>query len=68
MGVSDPEDILGEVVKAFIVKEPQTEITFEEIATKLRGHLEEYKMPVQYQWINEIPKTQNGKIQRSQLV
>ena len=44
------------------------EITFEEIAAQLQGHLEDYKMPAQYQWIDAIPKTQNGKIQRFQLV
>lgn len=68
VGMTDPEGILGEVVKAFIVKEQNTEITFEEIAAQLQGHLEDYKMPAQYQWIDAIPKTQNGKIQRFQLV
>lgn len=68
VGVTDPGGILGEVVKAFIVKEQNSEITFEEIAALLQGHLEDYKMPVQYQWIDAIPKTQNGKIQRFQLV
>ena len=68
VGASDPEGILGEVVKAFIVKEQNSEITLEEIAAQLQGHLEDYKMPAQYQWIDAIPKTQNGKIQRFQLV
>lgn len=67
IGVADPEGILGEVVKAYIVKEHNSEITFDEIATQLRGHLEDYKMPAQYQWIDAIPKTQNGKTQRIQL-
>jgi long-chain acyl-CoA synthetase len=64
VGVPDPEGILGEVVKAFIVKDSVTNITFEEISTQLQGCLESYKLPAQYQWTNEIPKTQNGKIQR----
>lgn len=68
VGVSDSEGILGEVVKAFIVKKQNSEITFEEIAAQLQGHLEDYKLPAQYQWIDAIPKTQNGKIQRFQLV
>ena len=68
VGVNDPEGILGEVVKAFIVEEPQAEITFEEIAAQLQGHIEDYKMPVQYQWIDAIPRTQSGKIQRFQLL
>lgn len=68
VGTPDPEGILGDVVKAFIVKDPQSEITFDEIAAQLQGHLEGYKLPVLYQWTDEIPKTQNGKIQRFLLV
>ena len=68
VGVPDPEKILGEVVKAFIVKAPDIEITFEEISQQVQGKLEGYKLPVLYQWIEEIPKTQNGKIQRFMLV
>lgn len=67
VGVNDPEGVLGEVVKAFIVKEPHANITFEDIAAQLDGRLEDYKMPVQYQWIDEIPKTQSGKILKAQL-
>lgn len=64
VGAPDPEGILGEVVKAFIVKDPQLNITFEEISSQIQGRLEGYKLPVLYQWSEEIPKTQNGKIQR----
>lgn len=64
VGVADPEGILGEVVKAFIVKDAATNITFEEISAQLQSCLEGYKQPALYQWTDEIPKTQNGKIQR----
>ena len=64
VGVPDPEGILGEVVKAFLVKDPQSDITFEEISSQLQGRLEGYKLPVLFQWTEEIPKTQNGKIKR----
>jgi len=68
VGVPDPDGILGDVVKAFIVKDVDSEITFEEISQQMQGNLEGYKLPVLYQWIDEIPKTQNGKIQRYMLV
>lgn len=64
VGAIDPEGILGEVVKAYIVKDSTINISFEEIASQLHGNLESYKLPVLYQWADEIPKTQNGKIQR----
>ena len=68
VGTPDPKGILGDVVKAFIVRDSQSEITFEEIAAQLQGRLEGYKLPALYQWTDEIPKTQNGKIQRFLLV
>lgn len=63
----DPNDVLGEVVKAFIVKREDSDVTFEAISKFLTGKLESYKMPVVYAWIKEIPRTQNGKIQRNLL-
>ncbi|OQC16056.1 MAG: Long-chain-fatty-acid--CoA ligase [Lentisphaerae bacterium ADurb.Bin082] len=67
VGVPDPEGILGEVVKACIVKSPGIDVNFKQIAECLHGHIEEYKIPVVWQWVDEIPKTSNGKILRSQL-
>lgn len=67
VAVGDPEGVLGEVVKAYIVKSNDTELTFECIAEQLYGKLESYKLPAQYEWIDVIPRTSNGKIQRSIL-
>ena len=67
VGVKDPEGVLGEIVKAYIVKAEESELTFEYISERLQGKLESYKIPVQYEWINAIPKTSNGKIQRNLL-
>lgn len=67
IGVPDEEGVLGEVVKAFIVKTKGCDFTFDDIKNQLSGKLESYKMPVHYEWIDAIPKTQNGKIQRGLL-
>lgn len=67
IGMPDEEGVLGEVVKAFIVKKSDCEITFDDIKNQLNGKLESYKLPVHYAWIDAIPKTQNGKIQRGLL-
>lgn len=67
IGVSDENNVLGEVVKAFIVKRPNSPLTFDDIAKLLTGKLESYKLPVYYKWIDKIPRTQNGKIQRNLL-
>lgn len=67
IGIPDPNGVLGEVVKAFLVKKPDAELTFENISMVMIGKLEEYKIPVVYEWIAEIPKTSNGKIQHGLL-
>ena len=63
----DPAGVVGEVVKAFIVKEPHSDLTFDGIAAALSGKLEGYKVPVLWEWADAIPRTHNGKIQRSLL-
>ena len=67
VAIKDPDGVLGEVVKAFIVKEANAELTFDDIAKQLTDKLEAYKLPAQYEWIETIPKTANGKIQRNLL-
>ncbi|MBR8537394.1 acyl--CoA ligase [Carboxylicivirga sediminis] len=66
VGIPDKNGVLGEVVKAFVVKSDE-KLVFEDIKTALAGKLESYKMPVEYEWIEEIPKTKSGKIQRLKL-
>jgi len=67
VGVPDPEGVVGEVVKACIVKSQQSELTFDSIRNALVGKLEIYKIPVIWQWIDVVPRTPNGKIQRGRL-
>ena len=63
----DPDGVLGEVVKAFVVKEEGIETDFETIRKQIEPRLEYYKLPVVWEWISEIPKTQNGKTRRNLL-
>ena len=67
IGIPDPNGVLGEVVKAFIVKGKDSSLEFDDIKHLLPQKLESYKHPVSYQWIDEIPRTQNGKILRGRL-
>jgi long-chain acyl-CoA synthetase len=64
VGVHD--DVLGEVVKAFVTG---STTTADDILIKkeLMRCLENYKVPAYIEHIDEIPKTQNGKIQRLKL-
>ena len=65
IGIPDPGIVLGEVVKAFIVADDN--LNDEEIIQQLRPQLEVYKLPVEIERINAIPKTGSGKIQRLSL-
>lgn len=65
IGIPDPGIVLGEVVKAFIVAGDN--LSDEEIMQQLRPQLEVYKLPVEIERINAIPKTGSGKIQRLSL-
>lgn len=65
IGIPDPGIVLGEVVKAFIVADGN--LSDEEIMQQLRPQLEVYKLPVEIERINAIPKTGSGKIQRLSL-
>lgn len=63
VGVHD--DVLGEVVKAFCVC--SKEVDFEEVKKILFKKIETYKIPTFFEVIQELPKTQNGKLQRLKL-
>lgn len=64
--VGAPNEIFGEIVKAFIVKnnEALTEI---EIASHCNKHLPGFMVPRVIQFIEKMPYTGNGKIDRKSL-
>jgi len=64
--MKDPDGIMGDLVKCYVLK-GSTLLSFGEIANLLQGRLENYKRPVVYEWIDEIPMTPSGKKQRVNL-
>lgn len=66
VAMHDPNGILGEVVKAYILRDGCS-IDFQTITAGLRRCLEPYKIPVVYEWIDKIPKTSSGKKKRLAL-
>ncbi len=65
IGVSDSK--WGEVGKAFVVLMPDEESTEEEIINFCKGNLAKYKIPKYIQILEEIPKTDAGKINKLKL-
>ena len=66
VAMPDPEGVMGELVKAFIVCSDDS-LTDAAILDVLRPRLEVYKLPAAIQRIAEIPKTASGKVQRLKL-
>ena len=65
IGVSDP--VLGEVGRYYIIPQPGTEPTEEEIIQFCKENLADYKVPRQIEFRSELPLTPVGKIMKSQL-
>ena len=68
--VASPDEVKGNVVKAFIVlaegHEPSEELAGD-IKTHVRGRLSAYAYPRKVEFVDELPKTLTGKIRRIEL-
>lgn len=65
IGVADEDS--GEAVKAFIVRTESSDIEDEEIQNFCRQSLTAYKVPRLYEFRDELPKTNVGKVLRREL-
>ncbi|XP_068952166.1 acyl-coenzyme A synthetase ACSM3, mitochondrial [Petaurus breviceps papuanus] len=70
--VSSPDQIRGEVVKAFVVLKPDYKSHDpEKIKNELQEHAKRttapYKYPRKVEFVHELPKTISGKIKRNEL-
>jgi long-chain acyl-CoA synthetase len=65
VAISDPDGVLGQCVKAYIV--PKADMNRDELMSWLREYLEEYKLPREMAFVDSIPRTGSGKIQRHLL-
>ncbi|MFQ5451650.1 MAG: class I adenylate-forming enzyme family protein [Nitrospinaceae bacterium] len=69
LGVPDPNGLSGESVQAFLVsdQDPHCKPSKRDLTVFLRRFLEPYKIPADFVWVDAIPKTRSGKIQRRRL-
>jgi long-chain acyl-CoA synthetase len=66
--VGIPDDRRGETVKAFVVKAPDADVTADEIKQYCLENLAEYKHPREVEFVDELPRTTTGKVQKYELV
>ncbi|MGM9926714.1 MAG: acyl-CoA synthetase MbcS [Bacillus sp. (in: firmicutes)] len=68
--VASPDEVRGNIVKAFIVLKEGVEVDDQLIPT-LQEHVKQltapYKYPRSIEFLNELPKTSSGKIRRVEL-
>ncbi len=57
----------GEVVKAFVVLEDNTQVTQQELVQFAKEHLSHYKVPRRIDIVQELPLSSVGKVLRRQL-
>jgi fatty-acyl-CoA synthase len=66
-GIGVPDPVMGEIGRYYIIPEPGTDPTEEEIKQYCREHLADYKIPRQIVFRNSLPLTPVGKIMKSTL-
>ena len=66
IAIPDPNGVLGEVPKAFLQK-GNNQLSIEEIKQQLKSLLPPHEIPVEWEWVDLIPRTSSGKIQRLKL-
>ena len=62
-----PDEIKGEIAKAYIVLKTDATCTEDEIITYCHQSLAAYKCPRKVQFVDDVPKTSTGKIMRRAL-
>ncbi|MES9853047.1 MAG: class I adenylate-forming enzyme family protein [Candidatus Thiodiazotropha sp. L084R] len=65
--VGIPDEMLGEIIKAFVVPKNKNDSDKKVIQRHCRQNLAIYKIPKSIEFISELPKTASGKIQKFQL-
>ncbi|WP_027943784.1 FadD3 family acyl-CoA ligase [Amycolatopsis taiwanensis] len=62
-----PDERLGEVGKAFVVRADGAGLTEEAVVTFCKGRLANYKVPRSVEFIDELPRNSSGKVLKRQL-
>lgn len=69
--VASPDEIRGNIVKAFIVLQENVDRSNPDLVKELQDHVKKltapYKYPREIEFIDELPKTTSGKIRRIEL-
>ena len=62
-----PDEVRGQIAKAFVVLQAGKTATAEELIEYCRGKIATYKLPREVVFVNELPRTATGKLLRRVL-
>lgn len=62
-----PDDLKGELARAYVVLRPGLAVNESEIIEHCRPHLAAYKLPRSVRFVADLPKTSTGKVMRREL-
>jgi acyl-CoA synthetase (AMP-forming)/AMP-acid ligase II len=62
--IGSPDELLGEVIKAYVVPKQGSDLTQRTIQHHCKSNLAIYKIPKSIEFIEELPKTASGKIKK----
>ncbi len=65
--VGIPDDRRGETIKAYVVPRPDADVSEEDIKEYCLSNLAEYKHPREVEFVEELPRTTTGKVQKFKL-
>ena len=64
--VGVPDDYRGEVLVAYVVADG-TPVADDDLMSYLAKHLVKYKWPAQIVWVDQLPKTPVGKVDKKRI-
>ena len=62
-----PDEVRGQIAKAFVVLKPEQTLSPEELIAFCKGKIATYKLPREIVIVNELPRTPTGKLLRRVL-
>ena len=65
--VGMPNDISGEVPKAFVIKDQDAQVSASELIRFCKARLAHYKVPREVEFVEELPLSSTGKVLRRVL-
>jgi acyl-CoA synthetase (AMP-forming)/AMP-acid ligase II len=65
--IGSPDDRLGEVGAAFVVRRPESGLTAESLIDWARREMANYKAPRHVRFVDELPTNASGKVMKSEL-